>query len=286
MYFYDWTWFTLINGTKTFIGLIDVELKSIESQLNTIYTEYERMEKELADMRKESGEADMKKTVEELMERQRAAEKLGAQQGEGLARADDKIGKFIETANTLMVGDATKTEKLNGLEKAVGGLEDRFSGLESADLFLQEAQKQLMERTTTVEGQGKKIEESLSAKVEEQQKEVEEKLKVQVASLLKDVGELYTGQETLGGHIDKIQEDEATRLTRLEVLESGVPELKSQVVEMDERVKSLEEETKSIHGGLVSLQFQAEKEEAVKTLASRMDRIDAVRKEKKHLIIL
>ena len=25
MYFYDWTWFTLINGTKTFIGLIDVE---------------------------------------------------------------------------------------------------------------------------------------------------------------------------------------------------------------------------------------------------------------------
>ena len=92
-----------------------------------------------------------------------------------------------------------------------------------------------------MEGQGKKIEESLSAKVEEQQKEVEEKLKVQVASLLKDVGELYTGQETLGGHIDKIQEDEAARLARLEVLESGVPELKSQVVEMDERVKSLED---------------------------------------------
>ena len=130
-----------------------------------------------------------------------------------------------------------------------------------------------------MEGQGKKIEESLSAKVEEQQKEVEEKLKVQVASLLKDVGELYTGQETLGGHIDKIQEDEATRLARLEVLESGVPELKSQVVEMEERVKSLEEETKSIHGGLVSLQFQAEKEEAVKTLASRMDRIDAERQQ-------
>ena len=51
---------------------------------------------------------------------------------------------------------------------------------------------------------------------------------------------------------------------------------------MEERVKSLEEETKSIHGGLVGLQFQAEKEEAVKTLASRMDRIDAVRKEKNH----
>ena len=59
LYFRDWTWFSLINGTKTFIGLIDVELKSIESQLNTIYTEYERMEKELADRRKESGEADM-----------------------------------------------------------------------------------------------------------------------------------------------------------------------------------------------------------------------------------
>ena len=48
---------------------------------------------------------------------------------------------------------------------------------------------------------------------------------------------------------------------------------------MEERVKSLEEETKSIHGGLVSLQFQAEKEEAVKTLASRMDRIDAERQQ-------
>ena len=53
---------------------------------------------------------------------------------------------------------------------------------------------------------------------------------------------------------------------------------------MEERVKSLEEETKSIHGGLVSLQFQAEKEEAVKTLASRMDRIDAVRKEQKNIL--
>ena len=171
------------------------------------------------------------------------------------------------------------------MEKAVGGLEDRFSGLESADLFLQEAQKQLMERTTTVEGQGKKIEESLTAKVEEQQKEVEEKLKVQVASLLKDVGELYNGQETLGEHIEKIRDDEAGKLARLEVLESGVPGLKSQVVEMDERVKSLEEETKSIHGGLVSLQFQAEKEEAVKTLASRMDRIDAVRGNKNDHIL-
>ena len=259
------------------------ELKSIESQLNTIYTEYERMEKELADIKRESGETDMKKTVEELMERQRAVEELGAQQGDGLARAEDKIGKFIETANTLMVGDATKTEKLNGLEKAVGGLEDRFSGLESADLFLQEAQKQLMERTTTVEGQGKKIEESLSAKVEQQQMEVEEKLKVQVASLLKDVGELYTGQETLGEHIEKMQDDESAKLARLEVLEAGLPELKTQVVEMDERVKSLEEETKSIHGGLVSLQFQAEKEEAVKTLASRMDRIDEVRIPEKRL---
>ena len=48
---------------------------------------------------------------------------------------------------------------------------------------------------------------------------------------------------------------------------------------MEERVKSLEEETKSIHGGLVGLQFQAEKEEAVKTLASRMDRIDAERQQ-------
>ena len=255
------------------------ELKSIETQLNTIYTEYERMEKELADMRRESGETEMKKAVAELMERQKTVEELGVQQGAGLARAEDKIGKFIETANTLMVGDATKTEKLNGLEKAVGGLEDRFFGLESADLFLQEAQKQLMERTTTVEGQGKKIEESLTAKVEEQQKEVEEKLKVQVASLLKDVGELFTGQETLGEHIEKMQDDEAGKLARLEVLESGVPGLKSQVVEMEERVKSLEEETKSIHGGLVSLQFQAEKEEAVKTLASRMDRIDAVRRQ-------
>merc|ERR1719234_685549 len=236
------------------------ELKSIETQLNTIYTEYERMEKELADMRKESGETDMKKTVEELMERQKAVEELGAQQGDGLARAEDKIGKFIETANTLMVGDATKTEKLNGLEKAVGGLEDRFSELESADLFLQEAQKQLMERTTTVEGQGKKIEESLTAKVEEQQKEVEEKLKAQVATLLKDVGELYNGQETLGEHIEKMQDDEAGRLARLEVLESNVPGLKSQVTEIHERVQSLEEE-------------------AVKTLASRMDRIDAERQQ-------
>ena len=95
--------------------------------------------------------------------------------------------------------------------------------------------------------------------------------------MLKDVGELYTGQETLGEHIEKMQDDESAKLARLEVLESGLPELRTQVVEMDERVKSLEEETKSIHGGLVSLQFQAEKEEAVKTLASRMDRIDEVR---------
>ena len=118
-------------------------------------------------------------------------------------------------------------------------------------------------------------------KVEEQQREVEEKLKVQVAALLKDVGELYTGQETLGEHVEKMQDDEVEKMKRLDAVEAGLPPLKSQMEELaaqqlEERVRSLEEETRSLAGGLVTLQFQAEKEEAVQTLASRMDRIDEV----------
>ena len=257
------------------------ELKSIEGQLNTIYAEYEKMEKHLSDMKKENGEKDLKSTIEQLSEKQVEMEQQNAAQLEGLNRTEDKIGKIIETAGTLMVSDATKTEKINSLEKVLGGLENKFSDLESADLFLQESQKQLVERTSLVEGHGKRMEESLMTQVEEQQREVEEKLKVQVAALLKDVGELYTGQETLGEHVEKMQEDEVEKLMRLDAVEAGLPLLKSQMDELsgqqlDERVKSLEEETRSLAGGLVSLQFQAEKEEAVQTLASRMDRIDEV----------
>ena len=51
-------------------------------------------------------------------------------------------------------------------------------------------------------------------------------------------------------------------MARLELLESGVPGLKSQMVDMEERVESLDEETKSIHKGLVSLQFQAERQQS------------------------
>ena len=66
------------------------------------------------------------------------------------------------------------------------------------------------------------------------------------------------------------------RQSRSESVEVGQSGLESVEV-VKERVVGLEEEVKSLAGGLVSLQFQAEKEEAVVTLASRVDRMDMVR---------
>ena len=258
------------------------ELSSIETQLNTIYAEYEKIEKEMGELRQEKGKFDVKASIEELTEKQQVLEKLGSVHTEGLSRTEDKIGKIMETAGTLMVSDVTKTEKIAGLEKALHGLEDKFSTLESADLFLQESQKQLVERTTLVESQGKRLEEELTSQVEEQQKEVEEKLKVQVAALLKDVGVLSTDQETLGEQVEQLQEE--AKLGRqkgqqLEKIEVELPAMRAKLdgmTEIEKQIQGLEEETRSLAGGLVSLQFQAEKEEAVMTLASRVDRIDMV----------
>ena len=258
------------------------ELKSIETQLNTIYTEYEKMEKVVGDLQKEQSQVDMKAVVEQLAEKQQVLEQIGSEQGEALVRTEDKIGKIIESANTLLVSDATKTEKISGLEISWKSLEDKFVGLESADLFLQESHKQLLERATLMESQNRRLEEVVMAQVEEQQRQVEEKLKVQVSTLMKDVDGLVTGQETYGEQVEKLQEEMIGKEQRLAKVEIELPELRSglELAEgVKERVEGLEEEVKSLQGGLVSLQFQAEKEEAVVTLASRVDRMDMVRPE-------
>ena len=256
------------------------ELKGIETQLNTIYTEYEKMEKVVGDLQKDQSQVDMKAVVEQLAEKQQVLEQLGSEQGEALVRTEDKIGKIIESANTLLVSDATKTEKISGLEISWKSLEDKFVGLESADLFLQESHKQLLERATLMESQSHRLEEVVTAQVEEQQRQVEEKLKVQVSALLQDVGGLFTGQETLGGQVEQLQEEMIGKEQRLAKVEMEMPKLKSGlelVEDVKERVVGLKEEVKNLTGGLVSLQFQAEKEEAVVSLASRVDRMDMVR---------
>ena len=256
------------------------ELKSIETQLNTIYTEYEKMEKVVGDLQKEQSQVDMKAVVEQLAEKQQVLEQIGSEQAEALVRTEVKIGKIIESANTLLVSDATKTEKISGLEISWKNLEDKFVGLESADLFLQESHKQLLERATLMESQSRRLEEVVLAQVEEQQRQVEEKLKVQVSTLMKDVDGLVTGHETFGEQVEKLQEEMMGKEQRLAKVEIELPGLRSgfeSVKDVKEKVVGLQEEVKNLTGELVSLQFQAEKEEAVVTLASRVDRMDMVR---------
>ena len=80
------------------------EMSSIESQLNTIYQEYEKMEKSLEDYRSSYSN--------DWIEISKATKN----NEDNLAKTDEKMNAIMEQANSLMINDARQDETLGKLE--------------------------------------------------------------------------------------------------------------------------------------------------------------------------
>ena len=80
------------------------EMASIEGQLNTIYQEYEKMEKSLEEYRNSYSN-----DWEELS-------KANKNNEDNIAKTDEKMNAIMEQANSLMINDARQDETLGKLE--------------------------------------------------------------------------------------------------------------------------------------------------------------------------
>ena len=115
------------------------EMASIEGQLNTIYQEYEKMEKSLEEYRNSYSN-----DWEELS-------KANKNNEDNIAKTDEKMNAIMEQANSLMINDARQDEALGKLEGRVRSVEEKHVSLEEADVFLQQAQRQITEKTSALE---------------------------------------------------------------------------------------------------------------------------------------
>ena len=115
------------------------EMASIEGQLNTIYQEYEKMEKALEEYRNSYSNDWVELS------------KANKNNEDNIAKTDEKMTAIMEQANSLMINDARQDETLGKLEERVKNTEEKHHSLEEADVFLQEAQRQSTEKTSVLE---------------------------------------------------------------------------------------------------------------------------------------
>jgi len=249
------------------------ELKGIEKQLNTIYLEYEKMEKDMEGVKKENETQIMlNKTFEtnildvnnELTGKEKELLANIKDQADNITNTDNKIVKLMEQANTFMVNDVTKMEKLGSIEVLLKDLKDKQGELESADLFLQESCRQATEKSATLERKTQQSEEELHKLYSQQKEEIENKLKVQISVLLKDFEQLTNSKDQITESIEKQNEEFDGKLNSIEKC------LDKLNLSENERIK----ESQEINDRIISLQFQAEKASYVETLASQVNKMD------------
>merc|ERR1711892_218773 len=249
------------------------ELKGIEKQLNTIYLEYEKMEKDMEGDKKENKTQIMlNKTFEtnildvnnELTGKEKELLANIKDQADNITNTDNKIVKLMEQANTFMVNDVTKMEKLASIEVLLKDLKDKQGELESADLFLQESCRQATEKSATLERKTQQSEEELHKLYSQQKEEIENKLKVQISVLLKDFEQLTNSKDQITESIEKQNEEFDGKLN---CIEKCLDQLN---LSENERIK----ESQEINDRIISLQFKAEKASYVETLTSPVSKMD------------
>jgi len=153
------------------------------------------------------------------------------------------VNSSQEIFNTLTMGNAQQEEQIKALENQFQLLDKKLESLESADLFLQEAHRMLTDKTTHVESEARKMEESLSSLLRDQEEEINLKLKVQVASLLKDVTELTTDKVKIYERIDTVKERALENVEKIKGLEEGnLESYKSIQTYLDNKLQEMKEE--------------------------------------------
>ena len=105
-----------------------------------------------------------------------------------------KVDNHEEVTISLSDNDTKQDERLAFLENQGLNLDIKLPSLESVDVFLQEANRQITGRTANVEIDAERIEEKLNLLINQQQEMIDDKLKAQIADLLKDIEEINQAQ--------------------------------------------------------------------------------------------
>jgi chromosome segregation ATPase len=224
------------------------EMKSIENQLNTIYAEYEKIEKDMTNIK--ADKLSKEKSLDDFLEsfnkdveiKFEDLSKQTVEQTELMAKTDSKMTAIIEQASMLMVNDVKQDQTMSSLDKSLKSLDAKLSNLESADLFLQESHRQLTEKTMSLETQYNKFEDIQDLLKNQQREKIEENLKGKVNELLSTVGDIVSEQDILSKSIVSVEHLMEQTGTRVDVMERNIPVLKTQILE---EVNKLDEITKT-----------------------------------------
>ena len=269
------------------------EMNSIGNQLNTIYKDYEKMEKDLDDFKTKLGS--------EMGDLSQSDKDLSAK----IVKTDEKMNTIIDQAGKLMMNDATQDEALKDIIAKIKSLEEKHFSLEEADTFLQEAQRQITEKTSSVEDNAnkslddiqkkvnqildlkeelKKLEgdqndfssriESLEEKVvlvEGQIVNLEDDQNKQIIKQNKEVEKLTDTDANIRDELQKIKDDFSKDLENIRnkenTLDSGFEDMLNRSTADKE---SFEEELKEVKERMVQLEFKTENSRAVETLSAKI----------------
>ena len=222
------------------------EMNSIGEQLNTIYKDYEKMEKDLNDFKAKLGSemADLSQ--------------LDKDQSEKIAKTDEKMNTIIDQAGKLMMNDATQDEALKETIANIKSLEEKYLSLEEADTFLQEAQRQITEKTSSVE-------DNASKSLDEIQKKVN-----QILDLKEEVQKLEGNQDDFGSRIESLEE-------KVVLVEGQIVNLEDdqnkQTIKQEKEVEKLTESDANIHNELQKLKDDLFKD--LENIRNKEDTLDS-----------
>ena len=276
------------------------EMNSIGEQLNTIYKDYEKIEKDLKDFKLKLGSE-----VADLSESDK-------DQSEKIAKTDAKMNTIMDQASKLMMNDATKDESLKDIVGKIKSLEDKHVSLEEADTFLQEAQRQITEKTSSVEDNAtkslddiqKKVNQILDLKEEVQKLEgdqddfnnriesLEEKVILvegQIVNLEedqnnltskqnKDVEKLTETDADIRDELQKLKDDLSKDIENIRnkenTLDSGFEDMLNRTTADKENI---EEELKEVKEKMIQLEFKAENSKTVEALSAQINELNTER---------
>ena len=276
------------------------EMNSIGEQLNTIYKDYEKMEKDLNDFKAKLGS-----NMADLSQ-------LDKDQSEKIAKTDEKMNTIIDQTGKLMMNDATQDETLKETVAKIKSLEEKHLSLEEADTFLQEAQRQITEKTSSVEDNTskslddfqKKVNQILDLKEEVQKLEgnqddfcsriesLEEKVVLvegQIVNLEDDQNEQTIKQKkelekltetdaNIHNEFQKLKDDLSKDLENIRnkenTLDSGFEDILNRTTADKE---SIEEELKEVKERMVQLEFKTENSKTVETLSAKIHDLSSER---------
>eukprot|EP00092_Neocalanus_flemingeri_P004677 GFUD01005041.1.p1 GENE.GFUD01005041.1~~GFUD01005041.1.p1 ORF type:complete len:1367 (+),score=526.03 GFUD01005041.1:47-4147(+) len=187
-------------------------------------------------------------------------------------KTDQKMSKILEQTNVLMMKNANQEEKLSKQEKITTDVQNKLLNLESADVFLQEANRMLIEKVSKMEENTKHSEDSIQ---QELKKEFNEKLRQndlliqKLTKEFRDMNENITESKQdqellrdmfyrldkqmagLNGKVnEEIMEENSKRILELEKLineeKNNVKRSENEVLHLKQMISKIEQQTNKL----------------------------------------